>query len=209
MHCRQTPIGYWCASQNDITAVIRIDPQRASHNCAFIHYIFISGKWAIAYKGMVIIQLLGCDLIELLTPTQHCNADTSWNAPPSASTFTDSQDAQKCPREASRVSAKQSLAAWKNTKQTNGTFVWAINDEHESGRLTWSRTRRCTAGRSRRSSGEAGQDRSEAWPWSSTAGSSRNMMGWAPTRWAGWSVPPRSGRWPRNASSYLWSAGER
>lgn len=75
--------------------------------------------------------------------------------------------------------------------------------------LTWSQTLRCTAGRSRRSSGEAGRDRSEAWPWSSTAGFLRNTAGWAPTRWAGWSAPPRSGRWPRNASSYLRGSGKR
>lgn len=135
------------------------------------------------------------DLIQLLIPLQHFNAETNRNAPLSAP-FTHSTP--KTPKEASEKQTSKNTRLCLRYKRT--TWAWW---------LTWSPIRRCTAGRSRHSSGEAGRDRSEAWPWSSMAGSLRNTTGWAPTRWAGWSAPPRSGKWPRNASSYLWSSGKR
>lgn len=65
---------------------------------------------------------------------------------------------------------------------------------------TWSLIQRCIGGKSPRSSGAAGQGRTVASPWSSTAGFWQSMMGWAPTHSGGWIVPPHSGRSPRTAS---------
>ena len=72
---------------------------------------------------------------------------------------------------------------------------------------TWSLILRYTAGRSPRSSGVAGQDRSAASPLSSTEGSGRSRTGWAPTHSDGWSVPPRSEKLPLTANWCLWKDG--
>lgn len=141
-------------------------------------------NWNITIISMT-IQLLDCDLF--LTPLlQH-----SFSLKCCVSSIYRLCGHPKCQRKVLGESAN-------HKKTINRSWWW----------LTWSRTRHCIAGRSRRSSGEAGRDRSEAWPWSSKAGSLRNKMGWALTRWAGWSALPQSGRWPRNASSYLRSSGK-
>lgn len=68
---------------------------------------------------------------------------------------------------------------------------------------------RYTAGRSPRSSGVAGRDRSAASPLSSMEGSERSRTGWAPTHSGGWSAPPRSGKLPLTANWCLWKDGRK
>lgn len=90
----------------------------------------------------------------------------------------------------------QSIAQWVEMPMTFSFFF----SKNQVEVHTWSLIRRCTGGRNPRSSGAAGQGRTAASPWSSTAGFWRSMTGWAPTHSGGWIVPPHSGRLPRTAS---------